>query len=266
MRQHFAQYFRAHPDFRLVALGSHVNRPFLDLEPFGQRVSHLDAAQHGALIDLYHRANRHAFDEELGLPGWVLVDFYLIPAAIGLLMCPAVLLDTSLRERLDLRPDDEAIAAAYYAVPTLDSDTVMGCSLFSLLPRSGAGRVIKALTLRMLGAGFQRGLSQWSNPSLRVHTRMGPLRLEGRVPASHGKAHESFLYRIDLRDSAQWLAHLERAAGSPIADDAHWVAVADRRALDQLLDRSAAGECIEIVWPGLSDDGTRVRVRSEPAG
>jgi hypothetical protein len=140
---------------------------------------------------------------------------------------------------------------------------VVGVSLISLREGIGAASIIKALTLKMLRATTQRGIAQWDNPSLRVHTRMGALRLLGPVPSAHGKADESFLYAVDLADEARWGEAMVRprtvSADAPAG--AAWVPVADRPALRALLDQAAAGEPIAILPPGLAADGRHVLVR-----
>jgi hypothetical protein len=260
MRETIAAFFARHPECRFRALGARDNAAALDLAPFGQAVEYLDAAAHPAWVDRYHAANRARFPGALTLPGWVLVDLYLLPAAIGVITCPARLCDVRPEGLAD---DDEAIAAAYYAAPSIVPGTVVGVSLISLREGIGAAAIIKALTLKMLRATTQRGIAQWDNPSLRVHTRMGALRLLGPVPSAHGKAEESFLYAVDLTDEIRWHEAMTRtreaSRGAP--EGAAWLPVADREALRELLDRAASGERIEILPPGLSDDGARVLVR-----
>jgi hypothetical protein len=256
-----AAFLTAHPECRFRALGARANRDALDLAPFGHPVAFLDAAEHASWVDRYHAANRARFTGPVALPGWVLVDLYLMPAAIGLITCPARLCDV---RPPGLGDDDEAIAAAYYAAPSVCPGTVIGVSLISLREGIGAAGLIKAVTLRMLRAERQRGIAQWGNRSLRVHTRMGALRLEGPVPGAHGKAGESFVYSVDLRDTSAVAAAMARPTGAVDPDPppgARWIPVADRRALADLLHRAAAGEEIDILPPGLSSDGLRVLVR-----
>jgi hypothetical protein len=265
MRALLSAFLAEHPECRFRALGARVNRAALDLAPFGLPIGHLDAAEHPAWVERYHAANRARFKGPVALPGWVLVDLYLMPAAIGLITCPARLCD--LRPP-GLKDDDEAVAAAYYAAPSIEPGVVVGVSLISLREGIGAAGIVKAMTLSMLRARRQRGIAQWSNPSLRVHTRLGALRLEGPVPPPHGKAAESFLYSVDLTDADAVSAAMRRPSGVPDPDDAQaeaigarWVAVADQEALTGLLARAQAGETIHILPPGLSDDGARVLVR-----
>jgi len=257
-----ADFLQKNPEHTFRALGARQNRDALDLDPYGHAVDFLDAAAHPAWVARYHAANLARFPGPLTLPGWVLVDFYLMPAAIGLLTCPARLLDVR-PAVTGLADDDEGIAAAYYAAPSVTPGTVVGVSLISLREGLGGAAILKALTLEMLRARTQRGVAQWNNRSLRVHTRLGALRLEGPVPSAHARAAESFVYTVDLTDQAR----LAEAMTRPRGDDpeapagARWIPVGDRPALDALLAAAAAGEIVDVLPPGLSADGGKVLVR-----
>jgi hypothetical protein len=116
----------------------------------------------------------------------------------------------------------------------------------------------------MLRARRQRGIAQWDNKSLRVHTRLGPLRLEGPVPGAHGRAGESFVYAVDLSAPAAVAAAMARPPGGPDPEapgGATWVAVEDRAQLGGLLADAAAGVPVSILPPGLSSDGRKVLVQ-----
>jgi hypothetical protein len=262
VRTIISAFLAENPECRVRALGTGANLGALDLAPFGQPIEFLDAALHPAWVERYHAANLACFSGPLALPGWVLVDLYLMPAAIGLLTCPARLCDV---RPPGLRDDDEAIAAAYYAAPSVVPGTVVGVSLISLRRQHGGAALIKALTLGMLRAERQRGVAQWKSPSLRVHTRLGPLRLEGPVPGAHGAAGESFAYAVDLRDHervARAMARPRHAPDPEAPPGARWVPLAEQGTLAALLQRAAAGEAIEILPPGLSAGGDAVLVRA----
>jgi hypothetical protein len=255
-----AEFSRQHPECSFRALGAGQNRAALDLAPFGHPVDFLDAALHPAWVERYHAANLARFTGPISLPGWVLVDLYLMPAAIGLITCPARLCDV---RPPGLADDDEAVAAAYYAAPSVTPGTVIGVSLISLREGLGGAALLKAMTLAMLRARTQRGIAQWNNRSLRVHTRLGPLKLEGPIPAVHAKADESFVYAVDVSDPAVVAASMIRpaAAADPSPPPgARWIAVDDRPTLADLLRRAASGEPVSILPPGLSTDGRRVLV------
>jgi hypothetical protein len=263
MHSLIADFLAGHPECRLRAIGVRQNKGVLDLDPFGHEVEFLDAATNPTWVERYHAANRARFPGLLSLPGWVLVDLYLMPAAIGLLTCPARYLDV---RPPGLGPDDEGIAAAYYAAPSLVPGTVIGVSLISLRESLGGAGIVKAVTLEMVRARTQRGIAQWSNRSLRVHTRLGPLKLEGPVPGVHAEADESFVYSVDLRDHKAVRVALARPRGpDPEAPPgARWISSRDADTLDSLLERAEDGDLIEILPPGLSSDGQRVLVRERP--
>jgi hypothetical protein len=261
MRTLLAAFLAAHPECRFRALGARANRDALDLAPLGHAVEFLDAAERPEWVERYHAANRARFKGALALPGWVLADLYLMPAAIGLVTCPARLCDL---HPAGLAGDEEGIAAAYYAAPSIVPGEVVGVSLISLREGIGAAGIVKAMTLAMLRARRQRGVAQWSNASLRVHTRLGALRVLGPVPAAHGKAGESFVYAVDLTDPEAITQAMSRPSADTDSDapeGARWWPVADTGALADLLRRAAAGEVIDILPPGLSADGKNVLVR-----
>jgi hypothetical protein len=228
-------FFGDNPRLRLVAVGASGNDRALDLAPFGVRATFLPAERHGALVARYREENARAFPAELALPGWVLADLYLLPGAIGMLL-----------------GEDDAIAAAYVAAPSVEPGAFVGVSLLSTLPGVGAGAWVKALTLRMLRARRLRGVVQWSSGSLRAHTRMGPLRIVSAVPGSHELGGGSFVYETDLSDEGAWAAAMQRRLS--IAPTAH-VAATDGQALAALVARAEAGERILVVPPGLDDQG-----------
>lgn len=252
-------FFARHPELSLAALGAAANRDALDLCPFGQPVRYYAAEEHPRLVETYRAANQVAFPGDLALPGWVLSDLYLLPGVIGLLVCSARELKPALRKRLDLTPDDDAIAAAYVAAPSIVPRLAIGVSLISLLPAIQAGAWVKTLTLRMMRLERLRGVAQWANPAVRVHTRVGPLRVVGPVPGTHEFRSRSFVYESDLRNEAQWEDAMGRK-GDLLPT--RKIASTDLTELGALLDRAAAGARISIVPPGLDAAGN-VLVREE---
>jgi hypothetical protein len=236
MRALAAEFFSHHPDVSFAALGARDNAGALDLAPFGCPARYLAAEEHPELVQRYLAENRASFPGELALPGWVLSDLYLLPGAVGLL----------------LHSGGEGIAAAYFAAPSVTPGLFIGVSLISRRPGMHAGAWIKALTLKMMKAERLRGVAQWSSPSLRVHTRMGPLRVVGAVPGIHELRSRSFVYESDLTDERRWEASMARRLTLP---PTRRIDSRDTGELSRLLDRAAAGERIEIPPPGLDPDG-----------
>ena len=257
MHEMARDFFARHADVALGALGAAGNARSLDLAPFGVPVKYYAAERHPNLVERYRDANALAFPGDLTLPGWVLSDLYLLPGAIGLLVCPGRFLDVPTRKRLGLHPDDEAVAAAYYGAPAVEPGTFIGVSLLSLVPKILAGAWVKALTLRMLRAQRLRGVAQWQSPSIRVHTRMGPLRVVSSVPGTHEFRAKSFVYESDLTDPERWTQAMARRAAASPDEKIHG---SDAARLGALCERAEAGESILIVPPGL-DAGGNVLVR-----
>jgi hypothetical protein len=132
----------------------------------------------------------------------------------------------------------------------------IGVSLLSFLRGVQAGAWVKLLTLRMYRARRMRGVAQWDNPSVRVHTRLGPLRLVGRVPGGHEYAERTFVYETDLADEARVVEAMARRL--PLTPTLR-IAARDTGALGALLERAEAGEVLHLVPPGLEDGHVLLR-------
>lgn len=245
-------FFGRHTDVKLAALGSRANESALDLRPASVPATFFAAEQHPTLVERYRDANALAFPGDLTLPGWVLSDLYLLPGAIGLLTCHGRFLEVPTRKRLGLGPDDVAIAAAYYAAPTVEPGVFIGVSLLSLVPKILAGAWVKALTLKMLRARRLRGVAQWASPAVRVHTRMGPLRVVSSVPGTHEFRAKSFVYESDLSDADAWSGAMARRPAGPFSEK---IPASDTERLAALCARAEAGERIFVVPPGLDAAG-----------
>ena len=212
-----AAFFAAHPRLRLASLGHADNFGALDMCPLGVTAETYAAAAAPDLVARYHAANAAAFGGPLALPGWVLVDLYLLPSVVTLIL-----------------DDHDEVVAAWCGVPTVRPGVVMGVSLFSTRPGLGAAGVVKACGVAMHRAHTQRGITQWDNPALRAHCRLGPLRVVGPAPRAHGEADRSFVY--------------ECAIGARAAAPEWWIPAAEgpRVALE-----AAAGAARWVVAPGL---------------
>jgi hypothetical protein len=243
------EFFAREPGLTLAALGAAEHRGQLDLAPCGHPVEFLAAEAHDAWARQYLLLNQHAFGP-LGLPRWVLSDLYLLPAVVGLVRAPAGALREDVQVKLALAPEAPAIAAAYVGVPSLTPGLFVGVSLVSFLPGARASAWVKTLTLKMLRAQRLRGVTQWDSSAVRVHTRLGPMRLVGRAPGGHEYAERTFVYETDLRDEQRWALAMRRELSLPAT---RRVRVDDAATLAGLLDRAEAGEPLYLVPPGLED-------------
>ena len=253
-----AGFFTRHPELSLAALGASANMEALDLKPAGVPVKFLPAEHHGDVVRQYRELNRLAFGA-IGAPNWVLSDLYLLPGAVGLLRRRLEHPRWTAQQRLGLPSETLVIGAAYYAAPSVVPGLFIGVSLLSFVRGIQAGSWVKMLTLRMLRARRMRGVAQWSNPSLRVHTRLGPLRLVGAVPGNHEYADRSFLYETELEDEARQVAAMERQLAVP---PTLRVPVDDTPSLTGLLRRAEEGEVLHLIPPGV--EAGRILVHEGP--
>jgi hypothetical protein len=241
---------RAWPDVTFAALGGRANGAHLDLAPLGRELAFFAAEASPGLCAQYLYLNRVAFPR-LPLPAWVLSDLYLLPGAVLLVRGRADRLGRPLGEGLGSAPDADAILAAYVAVPSVEPGRFVGVSLMSFVP--GLGAWAKTLGAKMLRARRLEGVTQWNSPSLRTHTRLGPMQVIGRVPGDHELAPSSFVYATDLTDESRWAAAMARELDLPsVGVPSH-----DAIALAARLDAAEAGEPVAIAPPGLRDGHVR---------
>lgn len=242
-------FFAAHPQLRFGVLGPQQNLALLPDTVCGVPVVKLTTEEHPLLAEQYLATNHLAFGR-LSLLRWVLSDLYLLPGFIGVLLTDPEQLAPELREHLNPEEGRRVIGAAYVAAPTLHPGRVVGVSLLSFLQTRGAAAWVKTLTLKLWRAHTLQGITQWDSPSLRVHTRLGPLKLIGRPPGGHEFADRTFIYQTDLSDDAAWAKAMARALPTPKLKP---VPARDYTALNALLDRALRGEDLRIAPPGLED-------------
>lgn len=169
-------YLERFPATRLAALGHAPNLPHLDPRPLGLVVERLAAEDHPSWVARYEEANRSVFSGPLALPGWVLVDVFLLPGAISLVL------------------EDDQVIAAWVGLPTVCPGVVNGISLLSTRPGTGAGYVAKRLGLALQRATAQRGVTQWDNRAVALHAALGAVRVVSAAPGGHSLQDRSFVY------------------------------------------------------------------------
>ena len=244
-------FFERNPGLSLGALVMRDNASGLDLSPLGVPAVLYEPSAHKDLVEQYLRLNHHAF-RALPLPRWVLSDLYLLPGVIGLILGPASLMDEDARAAARVQDGQQAILAAYVGAPSLVPGRYTGVSLIGFSRGLGAGTWAKLLTLKMVRATHLRGVTQWDNKSLRVHTRLGPLKVLGPAPGGHELGGHSFVYECDLTDDAQVAKALTRSL-SPTP--ARAVSPEDAVALQRILQEAQRGVPHVILPPGLDEEG-----------
>ncbi len=244
-------FFERHPGVSLGVLAMRDNAAALERAPLGIHAELYEPSAHKELVEQYLRLNHHAF-RALPLPRWVLSDLYLLPGVIGLLLGPPSLMDEDARHAARLSDGGQGILAAYVGAPSVVPGRFTGVSLIGFTRGLGAGTWAKLLTLKMVRATHLRGVTQWDNPSLRVHTRLGPLKVLGPAPGGHELGGHSFVYETDLTDDAQVSSALTRSLP---ARPSRAVSPEDAGALGEILAEAQRGRAHVILPPGLDEEG-----------
>ncbi len=250
MRALAQAFFRKHGDLSLAVLALRDNAAGLDLSPWDIPVEVLEPSENRELVEQYLRLNHHAF-RTLPLPRWVLSDLYLMPGVIGLVLGPASRLEPEARA-VARAGEGRAILAAYVGAPSVVPGRFVGVSLIGFSSGLGAGAWAKVLTLKMVRATSLRGVTQWDTGSLKVHTRMGPLRVVGPAPGGHELGGQSFAYECDLTDESVLAAAMQRSL-PPQPSVA--VPSEDVETLGRIAEAAARGERHLILPPGLDGQG-----------
>lgn len=172
----------------------------------------LDVAQRDFCLAM-NRANCIAYDGSpmpgvastaLGMPLWVFLDCCVLPSAVVGFEMPATALPDHLRRAIDPTLTLEWLPfTEYIALPSAKPGEVVGVSLFSFAGTGRWGRRTKALALLLHAAKQQIGVAQYSNPSVRLHVSMGPLRLLSRRTEVHSRPAETFVYSTTVSPSQE---------------------------------------------------------------
>lgn len=253
---------RLHPEndrllarLELFVVATADNRARFDPRPFELQVApdgHIDPLRRDAapFLDLLQALDAATFGPEgMPMPRWVFYDAGELPGGVVGFGCRAAALPPGLAEALQVPPRYGGIVplSMYIAIPTLEPGVWVGHNLSSLRdrlpgdPLRGLGSLTKAVALRVFRAKAQIGATQWSSRALRVHARMGPLRLLTAWTPAHTYP-ASLTYRAELDDAA-----LLRLAGDPEGSAARpaptaWIGSDDHAAMQALQERIEAGE------------------------
>ncbi len=208
--------------------------------PLLRRLQALDSATFGA--------------EGMPMPHWIFLDGAGLTGAMFGLGSPASDTPPDVIDALGLRSAAEHDStmlvphSMYIALPSFEADTWVGHNLASVSafrPRGpsfrGLGSLTKALALRTLRARCQIGAAQWGAPSLRVHRRLGPLRLLSAWTPAHSKPW-TYTYAAELTEARlRHLARDTRCRPEPVAAQC-FVDSHDHASLQRLQDDIEAGQ------------------------
>ncbi|AKT39566.1 hypothetical protein [Chondromyces crocatus] len=242
-------------ELELFLVATPENRAHFDLQPFGLQPARdgiIDPLRREAssFLDLLSALDAATFGPEgMPMPRWVFYDAAELPGGIVGLGKRADALPRKVAEHLQIPTGYAGLVplSMYVAIPTLTPGTWVGHNLCSLRDLSaddalrGIGRLTKAVALKVFNARRQIGVTQWNSRALRLHARMGPLRLLTAWTPAHTYP-ASLTYEVTVDDRA--LRHLAGEPGNalPSPPPERWVDGEDNGALEALQARIEAGE------------------------
>lgn len=249
----------------VLTFGHNVEHLHLDLD-LGQEIRVLlveDEANADFCYILNHN-NQVAFGgpKDMGMPLWVMLDCAILPTAMIGFMAPSDAVDDDMWETLELDDDYEGMVpiSEYCAALSMEPDCVSGFSLHSVLAGQGIATRTKALALAVLGATKQVGVTQFSNPAIRVHARFGPMEVLIHRPAVHTHSLESFVYKLHLPDTDMLVEMARGGAEFGVPDrptGVKWLfdpdSEQDHLRLGSHLSRGGRAWIVSPGWRGTSD-------------
>lgn len=134
------------------------------------------------------------------VPAWVSLDCAIMPTAVTGFMLSADDTPDELWDLLEIDDDYDGWVpvSQYCAALTVEPGCVSGFSLHSYISNQGIATRTKALALAVLDAKAQVGVAQFHDPTIRVHTRFGPIEVLVHRPIIHAHTDDTFLYRLLL--------------------------------------------------------------------
>lgn len=253
----------------VLTFGRNAGHLHLDLDLNDEiEVLHVEDEENAEFCKLLNKSNQLAFGgpRNMGMPLWVMLDCAILPAAMTGFMLSEDDTPDDLWELLEIEEDYEGWVpvSEYCAALTVEPGCVSGFSLHSHIANQGIATRTKALALAVLDAKAQVGVTQFSNPSIRVHARFGPMEILLHRPSVHTHPDDSFVYRLDLPE----MQMLETLAREPVEfgderrpNGVHWsFDPSDERSHLRLADHLGDGGRAWIVSPGWrgTEDGCEI--------
>lgn len=248
------------------------NRPQFDLCPFGLRIPEenvinpLHLASERFLL-LLERLDTLTFGPEgMPMPRWVFYVGSELPGGIMGFARHAESLTQCQRDLLEIEPDYKGLVpfSMYIAIPMIPRINWMGHNLASLNPvfpelgYRGLASLTKGIALRVYGAEYQYGATQWQSKALNIHTKFGPLDLITAYTPAHSEP-MTLTYRVQLTELT-----LRAACGDPSVsidrpNAEFWLDAQDVEHASQLQDEIEDGAEYQIVDRPVRKDG-KIRI------
>ena len=240
--------------FEWFVLSTQENAWHFNMTPFGakgKKAAFIDVLnpKHAGFIELVNRLDGLSYgNKNLAIPKWVQLDCASLPSGIVGLAMTAKDLPQDIKERFEIESDYPGLVpvSEYCAIPSAGGSWI-GHTCASLMEGSGLGLFTKVLALAVYQAQRLRGISQYENTAVKLHTRISNLALASAVTPAHGEPWNTFVYQHEVHQDK-----LESILCSP-SEKQDPTLLLDPSSMRQKLDlqkRIEDGESVSILYPG----------------
>ena len=185
-------------DYEIYVLTESENLPHFKIVPFGKKARPIEVTdpQNGVFVDLLNQLDGLSYgNKDLAMPKWVGLDCAALPSAIvglakNLGECPS-----DLTKKFDIATGYTSLIpiSEYCAIPS-PGGVWIGHTCASLIKGAGLGLLTKLLALKVYQAHHLKGVAQYENDSVRLHTRIAALRLVSAITPAHNDQWNTFIY------------------------------------------------------------------------
>ncbi len=193
-------------EYVLYVLGSEKNIQNFCMNPFGINAYHINPLLMSSktFVDLLIQLDGLSYgNKNLGMEKWVALDCGMLPSAFVGLAKKVPCLDNKLKEKFFIPENYKGLVplTMYCAIPSAEEGVWISHSLASIEQGKGLGLLTKVLGIKLYGAKSLRGIAQYNNNSVKIHTKISNLKLISALTFAHSIPEMTFVYEHEVDEN-----------------------------------------------------------------
>lgn len=190
-------------EYVLYILGDKGNARNFCMSDLGVEVCYVDPLNgcNNVFVDLLLQVDGIGYGEKnLSMDRWVALDCGMLPSAFVGLAKKACDLSKDTRAKLSIPKDYDGFVPVtmYCAIPSVERGLWISHSLSSIDNGKGLGLATKIIGLMVYGAERIRGIAQYDNSSVKIHSKIADLKLVSAITFVHSIPEMTFIYEHDV--------------------------------------------------------------------
>jgi hypothetical protein len=239
-------------NYIVYVAGPEKHKKCLELSPYGLKTVFIDMMDesNNDFFEILNQMDGLAYgDKSLAMPKWVSVDCALLPSVIIGLAKPYGAVDQKIIESFEIPDGYKGFVplTEFSAIPKLEKDTFVAHTLASIENGKHLGLMTKALGLKMLNAHNVYGIAQYSNPSLRIHSKIADMEIVDPKCSIHSSG-STFIYRSGVNQERLW--NILHGKPEPAGEYDMLIDPSDPKDLGFLKDSAKKSSPCRIINPG----------------